>query len=246
MTFQALFFGGVSLNSLVGLWLWVSIARVQNLRAFSLVSLGTQFLVLCILFVVYSAPLCSLTETHSVSNQSFADDTQLLQSCPPDQIHATVLTIQMSISDMKTWTAQNKLKLNDDKAEALLVKSNRSSLRADTADIPLTTCARNLGFRISDNMSFDKHTSDNMSFDKHISAVCRSAYVKIRRIISIRQYPTLCLCSLQNSFLSASTRLFEKQDTHTHTHTQRRTRGWAGLWKITWTRLKKTEPQLDI
>ena len=180
----------------------MSIARVQNLRAFSLVSLGTQFLVLCILFVVYSAPLCSLTETHSVSNQSFADDTQLLQSCPPDQIHATVLTIQMSISDMKTWTAQNKLKLNDDKAEALLVKSNRSSLRADTADIPLTTCARNLGFRISDNMSFDKHTSDNMSFDKHISAVCRSAYVKIRRIISIRQYPTLCLCSLRNSFLS--------------------------------------------
>ena len=82
---------------------------------------------------------------------------------------------------MKTWTAQNKLKLNDDKAEALLMKSNRTSLRADAAEIPFTTCARNLGFMIS----------DNMNLDKHISAVCRSAYVKIRRISSIRQYLTV-------------------------------------------------------
>ena len=31
-----------------------------------------------ILFILYSAPLCFLTEIHLVSNQSFADDTQLL------------------------------------------------------------------------------------------------------------------------------------------------------------------------
>ena len=40
-----------------------------------------------ILFILCSAPFCSLIETHSVSNQSFADVTQLLQSCPPDQIY---------------------------------------------------------------------------------------------------------------------------------------------------------------
>ena len=47
-----------------------------------------------ILFILYSAPLSSLIETHTVSNQSFADDTQLLHSCSPDQVHATVLTMQ--------------------------------------------------------------------------------------------------------------------------------------------------------
>ena len=31
-----------------------------------------------ILFIIYSAPLCFLTEIHSVCNQSFADDTLLL------------------------------------------------------------------------------------------------------------------------------------------------------------------------
>ena len=33
--------------------------------------------------------------------------------------------------------------------------------------------------------------SDNRTLDKHISTVCRSAYMKIRRISSIRQYLTV-------------------------------------------------------
>ena len=80
-----------------------------------------------ILFILYSALLSSLFETHSVSNQSSADDTQLLHSCPPDQVHATVLTMQTCISDVKTWMTQNKLKLNDDKTEAVLTQSNRTT-----------------------------------------------------------------------------------------------------------------------
>ena len=101
-----------------------------------------------IIFILYSAPLFSLIETHSVSNQSFADDTQLLHSCPPDQIHATVLTMQTRISDVKTWMTPDKLKLDDDKTEAVLIKSNRTtfpdaqptSLRVGSADSPFTTC----------------------------------------------------------------------------------------------------------
>ena len=62
--------------------------------------------------------------------------------------------MQTFISDVETWMTQNKLKLYDDKTEALLMKSNRTifhytqptSLRADTADVPFTTCAGNLGF----------------------------------------------------------------------------------------------------
>ena len=114
-----------------------------------------------ILFVLYSAPLSSLIETHSVSNQSFAGDTQLLHCCPPDQIHATGLTMQTCISDVKSWMTQNKL--NDDKTEAVLIKSNRSTfpnaqltlLRVGSANIPFTTCARKFGPMILDNMAFD-------------------------------------------------------------------------------------------
>ena len=85
---------------------------------------------------------------------------------------------------------QNKLKLNDDKTKAVLkeVKQSHfppgaqpSSPRVGTADIPFTTCARNLGFMIS----------NNVTLHKLISTVCRSAYVEIRSVSFIRQYLTV-------------------------------------------------------
>ena len=86
--------------------------------------------------------------------------------------------MQICISDVKTWMTQSELKLNGDKTETLLMKSDRTHF---PGDIPFTTCARNFGFM----------SSDHMTLNKHISAVCRSAYVKIRRISSIHQYLTV-------------------------------------------------------
>ena len=98
--------------------------------------------------------------------------------------------MQTCISDVKTWMTQNKLKLNDDKTYALLMKSSRTtfpdaqptSFHIGSADIPFRICARNLGFMVSDLST---------SLDKHISSVCRSAYLEIRRISSIHQYLTV-------------------------------------------------------
>ena len=42
------------------------------------------------------------------SSQSFAEDTELLQLCLPDQIHTTVLTMQTCISDIRSaWHKTN-------------------------------------------------------------------------------------------------------------------------------------------
>ena len=68
-----------------------------------------------ILFILCTKPLTTLIRQHSISNQSFADDTQLYNSCRPDQIDASVQSMQDCISDVKTWMIANKLKLNDDK-----------------------------------------------------------------------------------------------------------------------------------
>ena len=118
-----------------------------------------------IFFILYSAPLSSLIETHSVSNQSFADNIQLLRCCPPDQIHATLLTC----------LTQYKLRLNDNKKDALLMKSDRTIFSeaqpsflcvTGTSDILFTACGRKLGFTIL-----------GKTLDKHILNVCLSAYV---------------------------------------------------------------------
>jgi len=136
-----------------------------------------------ILFIMYTKPLSSLIQTHSVSNQSFADDTQLYKSSPPSQTHAAILAVQTCIVDVKDWMSHNKLKLNDDKTEALLFRKRSArltdgptSIRVGDTDICFSSSARNLGFTI---------TSD-MTLDKHISNICRSAYFELRKISTIR------------------------------------------------------------
>ena len=76
-----------------------------------------------ILFILYTKPLTTLIRRHSISNQSFADDTQLHDSCRPDQTDTSVQGMQDCISDVKTWMTSNKLKLNDDKTECSLPRT---------------------------------------------------------------------------------------------------------------------------
>ena len=64
-----------------------------------------------ILLNLYTKPLTTLIRQHSIANQSFADDTQLYNSCRPDQIDSSVQSMQDGISDVKTWMTANKFSL---------------------------------------------------------------------------------------------------------------------------------------
>jgi hypothetical protein len=142
-----------------------------------------------VLFILYTKPLSSLLQASSVLNQSFADDTQLYDSAKPSQLLATVQTLQACISDVKQWMLENRLKLNDDKTEALLFSKKSTttshtlplSIQVGSSTIKFSPHARNLGFTI---------TSD-MSLDKHVSNVCRAAYFELHRLSSIRQHLTV-------------------------------------------------------
>ena len=151
-----------------------------------------------ILFIMYIKPLSSLIQNRAISNQSFADDTQLYRCSSPAETHSTVQTIQTCILDVKSWMVENKLKLNDDKTEALLCKKKTTkfpndqptSVRVGNTNIPFSFSARNLGFTI---------TSD-MTLDKHVSIICKSAYYELRKISSIRhilsaQTTNILVCS---------------------------------------------------
>ena len=153
-----------------------------------------------ILFIMYTQPLHTLIQSHSISDQAFADDTQLYKSCKPQQLQNSLQTVQSCITDVKSWMTQHKLKLNDDKTEALLFHTSRSfsatvpkpsSIMVCSSSVSFSSTARNLGFILS----------DDMTVDAHISHICRSAYAALRQISSIRQYLTLeatktLVCSL--------------------------------------------------
>ena len=142
-----------------------------------------------VLFIMYTKSLHNIIRKYSVSDQSFADDTQLYQSCRPIDIDNTILNIENCISDVKSWMQEHKLKLNDSKTETMLINSSVSfkdqqkpdSITIGSTEINFSSTVRNLGFIMS----------DTMTVDSHINNVCRSCYAALRRISAIRQYLTV-------------------------------------------------------
>ena len=82
-----------------------------------------------ILFIIYASRLFHIVKKHFPNIQGYADDTQLYLSFKPDsnesQQHA-ILAMEQCISDIKSWMAQNYLKLNDSKTEFLVIGSRES------------------------------------------------------------------------------------------------------------------------
>ena len=78
-----------------------------------------------VLFVLYTAPLSDVMDSHSVLHHSFADDTQLQKSAPPQQVDELIQSTQQCVHDVKSWMTHNKLKRNDDKTEALIISALR-------------------------------------------------------------------------------------------------------------------------
>lgn len=141
-----------------------------------------------VLFVLYTTPLSSVIRQHPVNHYLFADDTQLQQSCKPTEMHTLTSTIQNCTSDIRAWMMTNKLKLNEDKTEAVLFSSSAvldsslpSSVTVGSASIPFTDKARNLGF-IMDS---------SLSMKEHVKKTCQTCYFELRRISSIRKFLTV-------------------------------------------------------
>ena len=103
---------------------------------------------------------------------------------PPPNIQSAVSCLETCLSDIQTWMLENKLKLNNDKTEALFTRlSSKSFLVSKPTTISVCGCkisfsssARNLGF----------YTAGDMSVELQTNNVCRSAYFELHRIITNR------------------------------------------------------------
>ena len=84
-----------------------------------------------------------------------------------------VSRIQACLSDISSWMSLNKLKLNDDKTELLIIGSQfRPTLQFspvglnDGSVFPPSKYAKNIG------VTFDSV----LNFERHITDICKSCY----------------------------------------------------------------------
>ena len=106
-----------------------------------------------VLFILYTQPLFNLISKHAVNHHAFADDSQLYKISILDAIHQSIETHQNCTTDVKSWVTANKLQLNDNKTEAMIMLSNRMSVHSPLpsvihigdADVPFVSSVKNLG-----------------------------------------------------------------------------------------------------
>ena len=77
-----------------------------------------------LLFTIYSSKLFEVIKYHLSQAHAYADDTQLYLSFSPDSTTNqadAVVAMELCILDIRTWMLTDKLKLNDDKTEFMLI-----------------------------------------------------------------------------------------------------------------------------
>ena len=124
-----------------------------------------------------------LKKRHSLSIHFFADYIQFETPILSQHVHSAISSVEICISDVKYWMIENKLQLNNEKTECLLIRPNKSTQNLNCTSlsfghnvISFSTTAKKIVFNLTDDMRIHAHVQD----------ICRKVYIDIRHISSIR------------------------------------------------------------
>ncbi len=141
-----------------------------------------------LLFIIYSSKLFEVIKNHLPDAHAYADDTQWYISFKPDSTARkleAVTALQNCIADIKTWMTMDKLKLNDDKTQFLIIgtcaqleKIKITELRIGQVMVSSVSNARNLG------SWFDNILSMKMAINK----TCQSVIYYLHNIRRIKRF----------------------------------------------------------
>ena len=142
-----------------------------------------------LLFVVYASKLFTIIKKHLLNVHCFADDTQLYLSFKSDDkssLDEAISAMNSCISDLRNWMIRDRLMINDDKTELILIGTRQQlgkindvcNISVGDYDIYPSSCVRNLG------AWFD----NKLSMSTHVTKICNAAFYHLRIIRRIKNY----------------------------------------------------------
>ena len=150
---------------------------------------------------MYTAPLADVIRQHGMN--CYADDTQVYMSFNPqavDEQASAKASIEACICGVSKWMIANKLLLNSNKTEFLVLNAchrlqpNIDSTQIGHDIIHASKSAKTIGVWLD----------STLSMDKQISTMCKSAFFHLHNIAKIRKYISLQHCEiLLHAFVTA-------------------------------------------
>ncbi|KAF7249994.1 putative RNA-directed DNA polymerase from transposon BS [Varanus komodoensis] len=151
-----------------------------------------------LLFNIYMKPLGEVIRRCGLRNHQYTDDTQLYLSFSTNPGEA-VAVLNRCLAEVMGWMRANKLKLNPDKTEVLLVGGSgfgegELNLVLNGVALPLRDKVRSLGVLLD----------PELSLEAQVTAVARSAFLQLRLIHQLRPYlENDCLATVTHALVTS-------------------------------------------
>jgi Reverse transcriptase (RNA-dependent DNA polymerase) len=126
-----------------------------------------------ILFNIYTSPLSTICSSHGISQQQYADDTQVFIALTPSSISVEVSKLTLSYFTTLLFS-HNGLALIADKSESILLGTRQrsqsyrdvTSVKVADAIVPLTDHVKLFRVTLDSHLTFNKHVN---VLQKHVS-----------------------------------------------------------------------------
>ena len=154
-----------------------------------------------VLLSLYTTSLSQVIANHNLSHHLYADDTQVYISLSQSNAQKSLSTLSGCLTGI-LWMESNKLKLNPDKTDLIIIDNKQQRNRVINhfpvkllgSDTFPSDTVRNLG------VIFDS----DFNFRQHISQICKSCFYHIRDLRRIRRHISISTAKTISTALISS------------------------------------------
>ena len=116
---------------------------------------------------MYATKLFEVINKHIPSVHAYADDTQLYLSFKPDGASnqsEAIKAMELCVNDVRNWMLTDKLKINDDKTEFMIIGNRQQLAKVDVdqltvgdSNVSSVPVVKNLGTWFDANLNFQSN-----------------------------------------------------------------------------------------